>query len=104
MSFHLKKKIEIGFIHSCLLKAYTNKKSIFILHILMISLLEARPGTCPAVEDGGFGTCTEECEFDVDCPRGHKCCSNGCGHTCVAVRVRPGMNKYHIKRATQLKY
>ena len=48
---------------------------------------------CPAVEDGGFGTCAEECEFDVDCPRGHKCCSNGCGHTCVLVRVRPGMNE-----------
>ena len=43
---------------------------------------EPKPGTCPAV-DGGFGTCAEECQHDMDCEGHQKCCSNGCGHTCV---------------------
>ena len=37
---------------------------------------------CPHT-DGAFGTCVEECSNDMDCQGQWKCCSNGCGHTCV---------------------
>ena len=46
---------------------------------------EQRPGTCPAAVDGVVGTCAEECAHDMECGLGQKCCSNGCGHTCVYV-------------------
>uniref|UniRef100_A0A9L0JTR1 WAP domain-containing protein n=1 Tax=Equus asinus TaxID=9793 RepID=A0A9L0JTR1_EQUAS len=26
--------------------------------------------------------CAELCSGDGSCPRGQKCCSNGCGHSC----------------------
>ena len=58
---------------------------------LILTSLEPRPGTCPAVE-GGFGTCAEECQHDMDCGGQQKCCSNGCGHTCVD--ALPGMAKF----------
>ncbi|XP_006891109.1 PREDICTED: WAP four-disulfide core domain protein 18-like [Elephantulus edwardii] len=41
-----------------------------------------RPGVCPEVPKGIFGTCVEECSGDEMCPTGMKCCSNGCGHVC----------------------
>ncbi|KAK7878630.1 hypothetical protein WMY93_030466 [Mugilogobius chulae] len=42
-------------------------------------------GSCPPPV--GFGTCVEECSSDKDCKKHFKCCSNGCGHTCMR-RVR----------------
>nr|XP_006822461.1 PREDICTED: neurogenic locus notch homolog protein 1-like [Saccoglossus kowalevskii] len=49
-----------------------------------------KPGECPVVADGVVGTCAEYCSNDGDCGGDHKCCSNGCGRTCVApARVRP---------------
>lgn len=38
------------------------------------------------------GTCNEECSADSACPEQTRCCSNGCGHTCVAPISIP----YHI--------
>ena len=29
------------------------------------------------------GICSEECSSDDDCNNDQKCCSNGCGHTCM---------------------
>lgn len=34
---------------------------------------------------GGSRTCLELCSLDEECPWGHKCCSNGCGHVCTQV-------------------
>ncbi|XP_039741867.1 WAP four-disulfide core domain protein 18-like [Pteropus medius] len=41
-----------------------------------------RSGVCPEVPKGVFGICAELCAGDRSCPRGMKCCSNGCGHVC----------------------
>ena len=30
-----------------------------------------------------MGICTDMCENDHSCSQFQKCCSNGCGHTCV---------------------
>uniref|UniRef100_G1QDK8 WAP domain-containing protein n=1 Tax=Myotis lucifugus TaxID=59463 RepID=G1QDK8_MYOLU len=41
-----------------------------------------RPGVCPKVPKDTAGICAEMCSGDYSCPRGMKCCSNGCGHDC----------------------
>ncbi len=47
------------------------------------SILSApKPGMCPT-SDELFGACVEMCMEDSDCEDNLKCCSNGCGHTCV---------------------
>ncbi|XP_034300784.2 uncharacterized protein [Magallana gigas] len=46
------------------------------------SAINKKPGDCPAVADGVFGICVEECSNDAACDSDLKCCSNGCGHTC----------------------
>ncbi|KAK1331298.1 hypothetical protein QTO34_009250 [Cnephaeus nilssonii] len=38
----------------------------------------------PQVPKGTFGICVERCSGDASCPKGMKCCSNGCGHVCKA--------------------
>ncbi|XP_070557411.1 balbiani ring protein 3-like [Ptychodera flava] len=52
-----------------------------------------KEGTCPALEDSIFGSCIEECAFDYDCSGDAKCCSNGCGHTCVSLKAKDDVNK-----------
>uniref|UniRef100_A0A8C4LW94 WAP domain-containing protein n=1 Tax=Equus asinus TaxID=9793 RepID=A0A8C4LW94_EQUAS len=42
----------------------------------------SRPGRCPTVPPGTVGHCAELCTGDASCPKGQKCCSNGCGHVC----------------------
>jgi hypothetical protein len=45
-------------------------------------------GTCPKAD--GLGVCVEECSAHSDCAsQGKLCCSNGCGHVCMAP-VKPG--------------
>ena len=39
---------------------------------------------CPALDAGSAGLCVESCSSDQACTEGLKCCSNGCGHSCVA--------------------
>lgn len=41
------------------------------------------PGNCPEIAKDQAGTCVEQCSAMKKCPEGKKCCSNGCGHTCV---------------------
>uniref|UniRef100_G3UDN6 WAP domain-containing protein n=1 Tax=Loxodonta africana TaxID=9785 RepID=G3UDN6_LOXAF len=41
-----------------------------------------RPGVCPEVPKDVLGACIELCSGDESCPKGMKCCSNGCGHVC----------------------
>uniref|UniRef100_A0A8B9MX73 WAP domain-containing protein n=1 Tax=Accipiter nisus TaxID=211598 RepID=A0A8B9MX73_9AVES len=43
--------------------------------------LAGRVGACPIPREAG--TCLDLCSFDEECPWGHKCCSNGCGHVCT---------------------
>uniref|UniRef100_A0A671L4E3 WAP domain-containing protein n=1 Tax=Sinocyclocheilus anshuiensis TaxID=1608454 RepID=A0A671L4E3_9TELE len=50
-----------------------------------------KPGVCPS-KNLGLGACVEMCSQDGDCPNDEKCCSNGCGHQCMAVsKVKPGV-------------
>ncbi len=42
-----------------------------------------KPGVCPS-ENLRIGVCAELCSHDGDCLNDQKCCSNGCGHQCVA--------------------
>ena len=43
---------------------------------------EPKPGKCPVINEGSFGTCDEGCTTDHDCEGNAKCCSNGCGSVC----------------------
>ncbi|XP_051659124.1 SCO-spondin-like isoform X2 [Manacus candei] len=45
--------------------------------------LAGRGGACPVPR--GRGSCLDLCSLDEECPWGHKCCSNGCGHVCTRV-------------------
>ncbi|KAM7038277.1 uncharacterized protein M8220_010386 [Acridotheres tristis] len=45
-----------------------------------------RLGVCPIPREGG--TCLDLCNFDEECPWGHKCCSNGCGHVCTPASLQ----------------
>ncbi|XP_058616626.1 waprin-Rha1-like isoform X2 [Onychostoma macrolepis] len=57
-------------------------------------LLPAKPGMCPRnnVEEAMMGLCAELCSHDSDCPDDQKCCSNGCGHECMApYKEKPGV-------------
>uniref|UniRef100_A0A673J4X5 WAP four-disulfide core domain 2 n=1 Tax=Sinocyclocheilus rhinocerous TaxID=307959 RepID=A0A673J4X5_9TELE len=45
--------------------------------------ITAKPGVCPRRKFGA-GMCAEFCVNDSDCPNNEKCCSNGCGHECMA--------------------
>ncbi|XP_078001190.1 uncharacterized protein LOC144453723 isoform X8 [Glandiceps talaboti] len=38
---------------------------------------------CPPVFEGMSGICAEMCQGDYSCSSGMKCCSNGCGHSCI---------------------
>ncbi|XP_029767613.1 whey acidic protein-like [Terrapene carolina triunguis] len=49
----------------------------------MMAITGGRPGFCP--EPQGKGLCVERCREDEECPRGQKCCSNGCGHVCTSL-------------------
>ncbi|XP_028309233.1 WAP four-disulfide core domain protein 3 [Gouania willdenowi] len=49
-----------------------------------------KKGRCPQ-KHWGTAKCAEFCYRDSDCPDDEKCCSNGCGHECVApYKVKPG--------------
>lgn len=39
--------------------------------------------------EGMSGICSEACKNDGDCSVNQKCCSNGCGHTCMDVVDTP---------------
>ncbi|XP_042084069.1 WAP four-disulfide core domain protein 8 [Haplochromis burtoni] len=45
--------------------------------------VSTKPGVCPR-RRLDFGHCAEICSNDRDCPNNEKCCSNGCGHECMA--------------------
>ncbi|XP_072304753.1 waprin-Lio1-like [Eucyclogobius newberryi] len=46
---------------------------------------EPKPGSCPLILWGQsrFGRCVNTCSTDRDCKKKLKCCSNGCGMTCM---------------------
>jgi hypothetical protein len=41
-----------------------------------------KSGECPDMSEA-IGICLEQCSDDYDCEGNEKCCSNGCGHTCL---------------------
>ncbi|XP_077983615.1 uncharacterized protein LOC144438460 [Glandiceps talaboti] len=41
-----------------------------------------KAGKCPAVPEGTYGICIQDCSNDEECDGDKKCCSNGCGHVC----------------------
>lgn len=53
---------------------------IFLMNFSI--LVDPKPGTCPILSPGTGGPCAETCRLDSDCQGVHKCCSNGCGHSC----------------------
>uniref|UniRef100_A0A3P9CWV7 WAP domain-containing protein n=1 Tax=Maylandia zebra TaxID=106582 RepID=A0A3P9CWV7_9CICH len=51
----------------------------------------AKPGVCPRRRLHNR-RCTKSCSKDRDCPNNEKCCSNGCGHECMApLSAKPGV-------------
>uniref|UniRef100_A0A3Q2VC72 WAP domain-containing protein n=1 Tax=Haplochromis burtoni TaxID=8153 RepID=A0A3Q2VC72_HAPBU len=61
--------------------------------------LIAKPGVCP-VRYYIHADCTESCSKDSDCHDNEKCCSNGCGHECMApVIVKPGFCPHRLPAA-----
>ncbi|XP_078468534.1 uncharacterized protein LOC144731390 [Lampetra planeri] len=50
-------------------------------------IVAVKPGSCPTPPPGTVGTCDEACTDDESCPGEQKCCSNGCGHSCVEPQV-----------------
>lgn len=46
-------------------------------------IIEVKPGQCPTLEQSQDGYCEEECRTDADCTLHLKCCSTGCGTSCV---------------------
>uniref|UniRef100_S4RCB5 WAP domain-containing protein n=1 Tax=Petromyzon marinus TaxID=7757 RepID=S4RCB5_PETMA len=47
-----------------------------------------KPGSCPKQRPGTIGICVNLCKDDDSCTGEQKCCSNGCGRTCMEP-VRP---------------
>ena len=59
------------------------KPTCFYLHGIVGNF-----GKCPALVEGTFGICVNNCESDGDCEDlSMKCCSNGCGQTCRAGKI-----------------
>ncbi|XP_075929276.1 uncharacterized protein LOC116950820 isoform X2 [Petromyzon marinus] len=59
---------------------------IAMLQLLLLqspSAVAVKPGSCPTLPPDTVGTCDEACTVDESCPGEQKCCSNGCGHSCV---------------------
>ena len=52
-------------------------------YLFCFVLVRAKPGNCPALDPNTVGICVNMCEDDRDCSGAQKCCSNGCGQTCV---------------------
>lgn len=47
-----------------------------------------KPGECPRLTQAtDTSRCDKECESDADCGGDSKCCSNGCGTSCVSPRI-----------------
>ncbi|XP_006811183.1 uncharacterized protein LOC102804263 [Saccoglossus kowalevskii] len=45
------------------------------------------PGSCPKVSTDSIGVCMDSCSCHSQCKEGQMCCFNGCGHTCIDVKV-----------------
>ncbi|XP_072025794.1 uncharacterized protein [Amphiura filiformis] len=56
--------------------------TIWIFLFLPADKVTTVEGMCPSTI-GRVGICVELCSNDTDCNAIQKCCSNGCGHTCV---------------------
>ena len=64
------------------MKYFFNNKLSSISLFCPFHIKETKEGMCPSA-DSLFGICIEECSRDMDCKDEQKCCSNGCGHSCV---------------------
>ncbi|KAG6450122.1 hypothetical protein O3G_MSEX006406 [Manduca sexta] len=67
---------------------------IFVIVSLLIAMAvfspaaeaQGKAGRCPQVRPGSGGACASLCTSDNSCPGPQKCCSNGCGRSCITPR------------------
>uniref|UniRef100_A0A3Q4GCF9 WAP domain-containing protein n=1 Tax=Neolamprologus brichardi TaxID=32507 RepID=A0A3Q4GCF9_NEOBR len=69
--------------------AFPHFGTVFHAH----ALRSMKPGACPHRLPAALGPCVESCSTDnSNCTDKKKCCSNGCGHECMAPYiVKPGV-------------
>ncbi|XP_038073191.1 keratin-associated protein 5-1-like isoform X2 [Patiria miniata] len=73
------------------------KVIVLMQFVAFVATCVANPGHCPKNEGSVGGICVEECSSDSDCLSYQKCCSNGCGHTCLGI-LRPRIGqKPHVQ-------
>lgn len=72
--------------------------SIVLFFLFFFYSAAVHPGQCPVgkLSEGISGACVESCSNDNDCSAEEKCCSNGCGHTCMPAEVIT--RKAHVHR------
>eukprot|EP00927_Polykrikos_kofoidii_P031000 TRINITY_DN26662_c0_g1_i2.p1 TRINITY_DN26662_c0_g1~~TRINITY_DN26662_c0_g1_i2.p1 ORF type:complete len:159 (-),score=28.04 TRINITY_DN26662_c0_g1_i2:70-546(-) len=58
----------------------------FVFAAVVAVIGRPQDSRCPAVDEGSMGICVEECSGNADCTNDNVCCSNGCGHVCMAPR------------------
>ncbi|CAI9162598.1 unnamed protein product [Rangifer tarandus platyrhynchus] len=61
-----------------------------------------RPGFCPEVPKDSPGICLNGCSGDDSCPKGMKCCSNGCGYICKKPVFKKGDSGGHGKAGLEV--
>ncbi len=64
---------------------FSNAARRLVMRFLLRVCITEKPGVCPSKTLRIRGVCAELCSHDGDCPNDEKCCSNGCGHQCMAV-------------------
>ncbi|CAG0889724.1 unnamed protein product [Darwinula stevensoni] len=73
-------------------RSFRNLKSTKIA-MMIVGLLVALASLASTLEAAecpipwGWGLCVELCSSDADCSEGLLCCSNGCGHQCMAPQL-----------------
>ena len=62
---------------------------------------QQRPGFCPKVPKDSPGICLHGCSGDDSCPKGMKCCSNGCGYVCKKPVFKVSTNQPRVGQGCQ---
>ncbi|XP_060520392.1 papilin isoform X2 [Cylas formicarius] len=83
------KDVECGEGTQCAIDLNRNKISNLDADFIAICRDSNKLGQCPALVQRG-STCEEECRNDADCALDLKCCSTGCGTSCVEPVKPPG--------------
>ncbi|VEN50612.1 unnamed protein product [Callosobruchus maculatus] len=68
----------------CAIDINRNKTGGTDADFVAICRQRVKPGTCPSLQQRNeTGVCDQECRSDADCALDLKCCSTGCGTSCV---------------------